>query len=51
GNIRQAAADGFDVVYRRLWIYQLAMREALFIAGAVDAVQCLATTRHRRGGR
>lgn len=51
GNIRQAAADGFDVVYRRLWIYQLAMREALFIAGVVDAVQCLATTRHRRGGR
>lgn len=36
---RQAAAAGFDPVYRRLWTYQLALHEALVSAGAVDCVQ------------
>lgn len=36
---RQAAAAGFDPVYRRLWNYQLALHEALVDAGALDCVQ------------
>ncbi|MDH2454905.1 class I SAM-dependent methyltransferase [Corynebacterium bovis] len=36
---RQAAAAGFDVAYRRLWDFQLALHEALISAGAVDCVQ------------
>lgn len=36
---RQAAAAGFDPVYRRLWSYQLALHEALVSAGALDCVQ------------
>lgn len=36
---RQAAAAGFDPVYRRLWNYQLALHEALIGSGALDCVQ------------
>ncbi|WP_339995891.1 class I SAM-dependent methyltransferase [Corynebacterium sp. USCH3] len=36
---RAAAAAGFDVVYRRLWNYQLALHEALARAGALDCEQ------------
>ncbi|AGP30715.1 class I SAM-dependent methyltransferase [Corynebacterium terpenotabidum] len=36
---RQAAAAGFDPVYRRLWDYQFALHEALVVAGALDCVQ------------
>ncbi|WP_297004765.1 class I SAM-dependent methyltransferase [uncultured Corynebacterium sp.] len=36
---RQAAAAGFDPVYRRLWDYQLALHEALVGADALDCVQ------------
>lgn len=51
GQLRSAAAAGFDVVYRRLWIYQLALREALLRAGMLDAVQMSLTHRHRGGRR
>lgn len=50
GHNREAAAEGFDVVYRRLWEYQFALREALVRLGMVDGVQL--TMGHRnRGGR
>lgn len=46
---REAAAEGFDRQFRRLWVYQFALREALFRLGILDAVQL--TLRHRnRGG-
>lgn len=49
-HTREAAAEGFDTVYRRLWIYQFAVREALFHNRQLDAVQL--TLAHRnRGGR
>ncbi|MCX7539858.1 class I SAM-dependent methyltransferase [Corynebacterium antarcticum] len=44
-NERRAAADGFDVVFRRLWDYQLALMEAMFRLGWLDAVQVTATSR------
>ncbi|MCS4489365.1 class I SAM-dependent methyltransferase [Corynebacterium sp. ES2794-CONJ1] len=49
GKLREAAADGFDITYRRLWIFQLALREALMRYGALDAAQLVLTT--RRGSR
>ncbi|QNH96921.1 cyclopropane-fatty-acyl-phospholipid synthase [Corynebacterium anserum] len=36
---RQAAAAGFDVVFRRLWEYQLALHQALVHHGELDCVQ------------
>lgn len=51
GHLREAAASGFDAVYRRLWIFQLALRETLLDLGMLDAVQLTATHRHRRGRR
>ncbi len=51
GKLREAAAAGFDKVYRNLWIFQLALKEALFRIGALDAVQLLVATRPRRGRR
>lgn len=36
---RQAAAAGFDIVYRRLWDFQLALHSALVEAGDIDCVQ------------
>lgn len=51
GRLREAAAEGFDSVYRRLWVFQLAMREALFRTGYLDAVQFNGTTRTRRKRR
>lgn len=49
GHAREAAAEGFDLVFRRLWVFQFALREALFRLGMLDAVQL--TLRHRnRGG-
>ncbi|MCK7637095.1 class I SAM-dependent methyltransferase [Corynebacterium sp. P7202] len=44
-NERSAAAAGFDVVFRRLWDYQLALTEAMFRLGWLDAVQVTATSR------
>ncbi|WP_235839520.1 class I SAM-dependent methyltransferase [Corynebacterium urinipleomorphum] len=50
-QLREAAADGFDSVYRRLWMWQLALREALAREGMLDVVQLTLTHRHRRGVR
>ena len=36
---RQAAAAGFDPVFRRLWEYQLALHQCLAEAGELDCVQ------------
>ncbi|MGV0409305.1 class I SAM-dependent methyltransferase [Corynebacterium resistens] len=36
---RQAAAAGFEQIFRRLWDYQLALHEALSNAGDIDCVQ------------
>lgn len=36
---RQAAAAGFDQVFRRLWDYQLALHDALVAGGDIDCVQ------------
>lgn len=47
GNLREAAADGFDVAYRRLWRYQFALREALLRCGILDTVQLTLRTRRR----
>lgn len=38
-NRDQAAAAGFDRIYRRLWTYVLALYEALCIRGELDVVQ------------
>lgn len=50
-QLREAAADGFDAVYRRLWMWQLALREAMARAGMLDVVQLTLMHRHRRGVR
>lgn len=47
-QLREAAANGYDRVYRNLWIFQLSLREALFRVGALDAVQLVVTSRYRR---
>lgn len=49
GHLREAAAAGFDAVYRRLWMYQYSLRQALFAIGALDAMQATLTRRSRRG--
>lgn len=36
---RQAAAAGFDPVFRRLWEYQLALHQCLVAGGELDCVQ------------
>nr|VDG63675.1 cyclopropane fatty acyl phospholipid synthase [Streptococcus thermophilus] len=51
GQLREAAADGFDAVYRRLWMWQLALREALARLGMLDVVQYTLAHKHRRGVR
>lgn len=51
GQQREAAADGFDMVFRRMWQFQYALREALFELGHLDAVQFTLTSRNRRGQR
>ncbi|HAT1309513.1 TPA: SAM-dependent methyltransferase [Corynebacterium striatum] len=51
GHLREAAAAGFDPVFRRLWTFQFALREALFELGMIDAVQVTATHRNRGGRR
>ncbi|WIM69022.1 class I SAM-dependent methyltransferase [Corynebacterium breve] len=50
-QLREAAADGFDSVYRRLWIWQLSLREALSSLGMIDVVQFSLVHRNRRGLR
>ena len=51
GRRREAAAAGFDQVFRRLWTFQFALREALFTLGMLDAVHVVATHRNRGGRR
>lgn len=51
GHKREAAAEGFDAVYRRLWDYQFALRRALFNLGMLDCVQIELTHRNRGGRR
>ncbi|WP_290343229.1 class I SAM-dependent methyltransferase [Corynebacterium auris] len=50
-HLREAAADGFDAVYRRLWQWQFALREALAGLGMLDLVQVTLVPRSRRGRR
>ncbi len=51
GRTREAAAAGFDAVFRRLWLYQFALRGALFDLGMLEAVHVTAVHRHRGGRR
>ncbi|WP_235923056.1 class I SAM-dependent methyltransferase [Corynebacterium lizhenjunii] len=51
GHLREAAAAGYDPVYRRLWMYQFALREALFASNMLDSVAFSVVHRHRRGRR
>lgn len=51
GHAREAAAAGFDIVFRRLSSYQFALREAMFNLGMLDAVQFTLTHRNRSGRR
>jgi len=51
GQALDHTAAGFDIAYRRLWIYQFALREALFRLGMLDTVQFTLTHRNRQGRR
>lgn len=48
GNAREAAAEGFDSVYRKLWDFYFAVRQALLNAKMIDAVQFTVATRSPR---
>lgn len=50
-HLREAAADGYDVVYRRLWNWQFALREALAQLSMIDLVQVTLQPRSRQGRR
>lgn len=50
-HLRDAAADGYDVVFRRLWVWQFALREALARGGMLDISQVLLGRRSRMGRR
>ena len=50
-HLRDAAADGYDAVYRRLWTWQFALREALAQLGMINVVQITLQQRSRRGRR
>lgn len=50
-HLRDAAADGYDVVFRRMWTWQFALREALARLGMLDLAQVTMVQRHRRGRR
>ena len=50
-QLRVAAADGYDVVYRRLWNWQFALREALAQLSMIDLVQVTLQQRSRQGRR
>lgn len=51
GKLRDAAADGYDVVFRRLWTWQFALREAMARLGMIDLAQITLARRNRRGRR
>lgn len=50
-HLRDAAADGYDVVFRRMWTWQLALREALARLEMLDLAQVTIVQRHRGGRR
>ena len=50
-HLRDAAADGYDVVFRRMWTWQLALREALARLEMLDLAQVTMVQRHRGGRR
>lgn len=50
-RLRDAAADGFDKVFRRLWQWQFALREALARLGMLELVQVTLVPRDRQGRR
>lgn len=50
-HLRDAAADGYDIVFRRMWTWQFALREALARLGMLDLAQVTMVQRHRRGRR
>lgn len=50
-RMSEAAADGFDVVFRRMWVWQFALREALAKLGMLDLTQSVLVPRHRQGQR
>ena len=50
-RLRDAAASGFDKVYRRLWQWQFALREALARLGMIELTQVTLVQRDRRGRR
>lgn len=49
GNSRQAAALGYDRVFRRLWDYNLALQQALVDSGRITMVQMELIHKPRRG--
>lgn len=51
GKVRDAAADGYDAVFRRMWVWQLALREAMARLGMIDLAQITLARRTRRGRR
>lgn len=51
GKLRDAAADGYDAVFRRLWVWQFALREAMARLGMIDLAQITFARRNRRGRR
>lgn len=51
GKLRDAAADGYDAVFRRLWTWQFALREAMARLGMIDLAQFTLARRTRRGRR
>ena len=51
GNLRDAAADGYDAVFRKLWTWQFALREAMARLGMIDLAQITLARRNRRGRR
>lgn len=51
GRLREAAADGYDEVFRRLWLWQFAVREAVTAVGGLDLAQVVLVRKHRGGRR
>lgn len=51
GRLREAAADGYDEVFRRLWLWQFAVREAVTAVGGLDLAQAVLVRKHRDGRR
>lgn len=50
-HLREAAAAGYDEVFRRMWVFHFALLEAVFRLDFLDAVQLTLTSRNRSGRR